>query len=162
MAIRKIRFEGDEVLRKTCKEIKAMTPKIKTLIEDMFDTMYEANGVGLAASQVGVLKRVVVIDVGDDEGNSSPIILINPVIVERDGEQTGNEGCLSLPGKSGTVTRPNYVKCNAQDENMQPFTLEGERLLARAICHELDHLDGILYRDIAEGELRSNEEEEEE
>lgn len=150
MAIRKIRYEGDPVLRKKCKEITEMTPKIKELIGDMFDTMYEAFGVGLAAPQVGILKRLVVIDVGDE----NPLVLINPKIIERDGSQTGEEGCLSLPGKVATVTRPDYVKCIALDENMQEITIEGEELLARAICHELDHLDGILYRDIAEDEVR--------
>ena len=137
-----------------------MTPKIKTLIDDMLDTMYDAYGVGLAAPQVGILKRVVVIDVGD-----RPWVLINPEITETSGEQTGDEGCLSLPGKSGTVTRPNVVTVNAYDENMEPFTLRGEGLLARAICHECDHLDGIMYVEHVEGELRDtvyNDDEDEE
>ena len=116
MALRTIREMGDEVLTKKCREIKEVTPRIQELIEDMLETMYEANGVGLAAPQVGILKRLVVIDVGE-----GPIILINPVIVETDGSQTGEEGCLSLPGKSGVVTRPNYVKVRAFDENMQEF-----------------------------------------
>ncbi len=149
MAIRNIREIGDEVLLKKCKEVKEMTPRIRELIDDMIDTMYDAYGVGLAAPQVGILKRIVVIDVmGDD-----PHVLINPRIVETSGEQTGNEACLSVPGKSGIVTRPNYAKVAALNENMEPYELEGTELLARAICHELDHLDGQLYVDRVEGEL---------
>ncbi len=150
MALRSIRVMGDEVLTKKCKEVTEMTPRTKMLIEDMLDTMYEANGVGLAAPQVGILKRIVVIDVTGDE----PYVLINPKIVETDGEQTGPEGCLSVPGKSGQVTRPNYVKVQALNVYMQPFELEGTELLARAICHELDHLDGHLYVEKVEGELQ--------
>ena len=150
MALRNIRVMGDEVLNKTCKEVTEMTPRIKILIEDMLDTMYEANGVGLAAPQVGILKRIVVIDVTGDE----PYVLINPKILETEGEQTGPEGCLSVPGKSGQVTRPNYVKVTALNAYMQPFVLEGTELLARAICHELDHLDGHLYVEKVEGELQ--------
>lgn len=160
MAIRNIREIGDEVLNKKCKEVTQMTPRIKELIEDMLETMYEANGVGLAASQVGVLKRIVVIDTTGED----PHILINPRIVESSGEQTGQEGCLSVPGKTGTVTRPNYVKAVALDVNMKPFELEGTELLARAICHELEHLDGHLYVEKVEGELMDvvyDEEEEE-
>ena len=149
MAIRNIREIGEEVLTKKCKEIKEMTPRTKELIEDMLDTMYAANGVGLAAPQVGVLKRVVVIDVTGEE----PYILINPVILEKSGEQTGQEGCPSVPGKAGQVTRPSYVKVPAQDVDMKTFELEGEGLLARAICHELDHLDGHLYVEKVEGDL---------
>ena len=148
MALRTIRIMGDEVLTKKCREIPLMTPRIKQLIGDMQDTMYEAGGVGLAAPQVGILKRLVVIDVGE-----GPIVLINPQILETSGEQTGDEGCLSLPGKAGQVTRPNYVKVRALDENMQEFELEGTELLARAICHELDHLDGHMYVEKVEGEL---------
>lgn len=114
----------------------------------MFDTMYDAMGVGLAAPQVGVLKRIVTIDVGE-----GPILLINPEIIETSGEQTGEEGCLSVPGKSGVVTRPNYVKVRAFDEDMKEIVLEGEGLLARAFCHEIDHLDGHLYVEKVEGEL---------
>ncbi|MCI5954304.1 MAG: peptide deformylase [Lachnospiraceae bacterium] len=150
MAIRNIREIGDEVLTKKCKAVTEMTPRIKELIEDMLETMYEANGVGLAAPQVGVLKRIVVIDTTGDD----PHILINPRIVESSGEQTGQEGCLSVPGKSGQVTRPNYVKAVALDVNMNEFELEGTELLARAICHELDHLDGHLYVEKAEGPLQ--------
>lgn len=153
MAIRKIREQGDEVLAKVCKEVKDMTLRTKLLIGDMFDTMYEANGVGLAAPQVGILKRIVVIDVTGED----PHVLINPKIMETSGEQTGYEGCLSIPGKSGTVTRPNYVKVAALDENMKPFELEGTELLARAICHECDHLDGHLYTEKVEGPLLNNE-----
>lgn len=150
MAIRNIREIGEEVLTKKCREVTEMTPRIRELIEDMLETMYEANGVGLAASQVGVLKRIVVIDTTGED----PYILINPRIVESSGEQTGQEGCLSVPGKSGQVTRPNYVKAVALDMNMREFELEGTELLARAICHELDHLDGHLYVEKAEGPLQ--------
>ena len=148
MALRNIRYEGDSVLYKTSKEVKEMTPRIKQLIEDMIDTMYEANGVGLAAPQVGVLRRIVVIDVGE-----GPKVFVNPRILEASGEQTGEEGCLSVPGKSGVVTRPNYVQAAALDENMQPFEIEGTELFARAMCHEFDHLDGHLYVEKVEGEL---------
>jgi len=149
MAIRNIREMGDPVLNKACKEVKEITDRTRELIYDMFDTMYEANGVGLAAPQVGILKRIVVIDVTGE----NPYLLINPVILETSGEQTGNEGCLSVPGRIGIVTRPNYVKVKAYDENLQPFELEGTELLARAICHELEHLDGHLYVERVEGEL---------
>ena len=143
MAKRTIRTDGDDVLRKVCKPVKSMTARTEELIDDMFETMYDSNGVGLAAPQVGVLKRIVVIDVMD--GN--PLVLINPEIVETEGEQTGPEGCLSLPGLEGEVTRPERVVCKALDMNMDEITVEGEGLLARCICHELDHLDGILYKD---------------
>ena len=149
MAIRNIREIGDEVLTKKCKEVKEMTPRTKELIEDMLETMYEANGVGLAAPQVGILKRIVVIDTTGED----PYILMNPRTVETSGEQTGQEGCLSVPGKSGEVTRPNYVKAVALDMNMNEFELEGTELLARAICHELDHLDGHLYVEKVSGPL---------
>lgn len=149
MALRNIREMGDEVLSKECKEVKEMTPRTMELIEDMIDTMYEANGVGLAAPQVGVLKRIVVIDVTGEDLH----VLINPRIVECSGEQTGQEGCLSVPGKSGVVTRPNYVKAVALDEKMRPIEIEGTELLARAICHELDHLEGHLYVEKVEGPL---------
>ena len=152
MAIRNIREIGDEILTKRCREVKEMTPRIRELIEDMLDTMYEANGVGLAAPQVGILKRIVVIDTTGED----PYILINPRIVATSGEQTGMEGCLSVPGKSGQVTRPNYVKAVALDVNMQEFELEGTELLARAICHELDHLDGHLYVENVEVDLAVN------
>lgn len=156
MALREIRLMGDEILTKPCKEVTKMTIRNKILINDMLDTMYEAQGVGLAAPQVGILKRIVVIDVGD-----GPIVMVNPEILERSGEQTGNEGCLSLPGKAGTVTRPMYVKVKAYDQNMKPVILEGEELLARAMCHEIDHLEGHMYVEFAEGPLFDAENEEE-
>ena len=148
MALRTIRVEGDPVLTKISRPVDKMTPRIHDLITDMLDTMYEAMGVGLAAPQVGILKRVVVIDVGD-----GPIILINPEIIEKSGEQTGDEGCLSVPGMSGQVTRPDHVKVKALNEDMEEVVYEGEGLLARAFCHELDHLDGHMYVEKVEGEL---------
>ena len=148
MAIRTIREYGDEVLEKECKEVTKVSLRTKILINDMLDTMYEAMGVGLAAPQVGILKRIVVIEIGE-----GPIVLINPEIIETAGEQTGEEGCLSVPGKSGLVTRPNYVKVRAYDEDMEEVEYEGEGLLARAFCHEIDHLSGKLYVDLVEGEL---------
>ena len=157
MAIRVIRTEEDPVLRKISKPVKEVTPKIVTLIDDMLDTMYEAMGVGLAAPQVGILKRIVVIDVGE-----GPIVLINPEILETSGEQTGDEGCLSVPGMAGQVTRPNYVKVKAMDEDMNEVEYEGEGLLARAFCHEIDHLDGHLYVEKVEGQLHDVTYEEEE
>ena len=156
MAIRTIREMGDDVLTKVCKEVPKMTLRTRILIEDMLDTMYQAAGVGLAAPQVGILKRIVVIDVGE-----GPIVMINPEILETSGEQTGEEGCLSVPGKDGVVTRPNYVKARALNENMEEYIIEGEELLARAICHELDHLDGHLYVEKVEGELHDTNYEEE-
>ena len=148
MALRNIRTMGDECLNKVCKEVKEINDRTRTLIEDMIDTMYEANGVGLAAPQVGILKRIVVIDVGE-----GPIVMVNPTILETSGVQTGQEGCLSVPNKAGIVTRPNYVKARAFNENMEEYEIEGTELLARAICHELDHLDGHLYVEKVEGEL---------
>jgi peptide deformylase len=141
MAIRQIREFGDDVLEKKCKPVREMTDSIQELIDDMFETMYEANGVGLAAPQVGILKRIMVIDcTGED-----PFVFINPEILETSGEQTGYEGCLSIPGKSGVVTRPNYVRVKALDRDMNEFELEAEELFARAICHECEHLDGHMY-----------------
>ena len=161
MAIRTLRTIGDDILTKKCKVVKDMTPRMKMLVDDMFETMYEMGGVGLAAPQVGILRRIVVIDVDEH-----PIVLVNPVITDTEGEQTGSEGCLSVPGKAGQVTRPMKVTVKAYDRDMQEFTLEAEELLARAICHELDHLDGKLYVDLVEGELYDvtdlEEEEEEE
>ena len=158
MALRTIRVQGDPVLEKICKPVKELTPRTKELIEDMFETMYDACGVGLAAPQVGILKRIVVIDTTGED----PILLINPRIVETSGEQTGNEGCLSVAGKTGVVTRPNHVKVIAQDENLETFEIEGDELLARAFCHEIDHLDGHLYVEKVEGELMDNADLEEE
>ena len=149
MALRQIRVMGDEVLTKQCREVKEMTPRLKTLISDMFETMYDACGVGLAAPQVGILKRIFVVETTGD----TPRVFINPEIVETSGEQTGEEGCLSVPGKCAVVTRPNYVKVRALDENMEPFELEATELLARAVLHENDHLDGHLYVEKAEGEI---------
>lgn len=148
MALRTIRIQGDPVLNKVCREVTEITPKVQMLIEDMLDTMYEACGVGLAAPQVGILKRIVVIDIGD-----GPIVMINPQIISADGEQTGGEGCLSIPGKAGQVTRPNHVIARAFDEEMNEFEIEGTELLARAICHELDHLDGHMYTELVEGDI---------
>lgn len=156
MALRNIRILGDEILKKQAKEVTEMTPKIEELIDDMFETMYDANGCGLAAPQVGIRKRIVVIDCVDQ-----PLVLINPEILETSGEQTGQEGCLSVPGKVGIVTRPNYAKVKALDENMDEIIVEGTELLARCLCHEIDHLNGIMYVDKAEGPLMDTEEAEE-
>ena len=160
MALRTIRIIGDEILTKKAKPVTEMTPKLEELIEDMLDTMYEANGVGLAAPQVGVLKRIVVIDVSEE--GDEPIILINPEILETSGEQTGGEGCLSVPGKNGQVTRPNYAKVKALDEGMEEIFVEGEGLLARALLQEIDHLEGHFYVEQVEGPLYDNEAEEQE
>lgn len=157
MALRTIRVEGDPVLTKISRPVDKMTPRIQDLITDMLDTMYDAMGVGLAAPQVGILKRIVVIDVGE-----GPIVLINPEILETSGEQTGDEGCLSVPGMAGQVTRPNYVKVKAMDEDMNEVIYEGTELLARAFCHEIDHLDGKMYTDLVEGELHRTSYDEEE
>ena len=157
MALRTIRTQGDPVLEKVCRPITEVTPRIRTLAEDMVETMYEANGVGLAAPQVGILKRLVVIDVGE-----GPFIMINPEIIESSGEQTGDEGCLSVPGKCGVVTRPNYAKVKALDENFEEYIIEGEELLARCLCHEIDHLHGVMYVDKVEGKLMDVEQGEEE
>ena len=156
MALRNIRILGDEILKKQAKEVTEMTPKIEELIDDMFETMYDANGCGLAAPQVGIRKRIVVIDCGDQ-----PLVLINPEILETSGEQTGQEGCLSVPRKVGIVTRHNYAKVKALDENMDEIIVEGTELLARCLCHEIDHLNGIMYVDKAEGPLMDTEEAEE-
>lgn len=155
MAIREVREIGDEILEKQCKDVSRLTLRTRMLIGDMLDTMYERMGVGLAAPQVGVLKKIVVIDVGD-----GPIVLINPEIIESSGEQTGEEGCLSVPGKWGKVTRPMYVTVRALDEDMKPFEMKGEGLLARAFCHEIDHLSGKLYVGLAEGGIHDVQTEE--
>lgn len=148
MAIREVRKKDDEVLYKVCKPVKDFDKRLWILLDDMYDTMKEKDGVGLAAPQVGILKRIVTIDVGEGQ-----LVMINPRIIETAGSQTGEEGCLSLPGKAGIVTRPNYVKARAFDEEMQEFEIEGTELLARAICHEVDHLDGHVYTEKVEGEL---------
>ncbi len=158
MAIRNIREMGDPVLNKVCKEVKEVTDRTRELVADMFDTMYEAEGVGLAAPQVGILKRIVTIDVTGED----PLMLINPVLLESSGEQSGNEGCLSVPGKTGVVTRPNYVKIKAYDIDLNPFEMEATELLARAICHEIEHLEGHLYVEKVEGPLMDVEDLEEE
>ena len=157
MALRTIRILGDPVLGKVCKEVKEVNDKITELIDDMLETMYEANGVGLAAPQVGILKRIVVMDIGE-----GPIVMINPQILETSGEQAGDEGCLSYPGKAGKVTRPNYVKARFQNEDMEWCEIEGTELLARCICHELDHLDGHMYTERVEGPIHDVKYEEEE
>ena len=158
MAIREVRTMGDDILGKVCKPVKEVNERTLQLIEDMFETMYETNGVGIAAPQVGVLKRIVCMDVGD--GNQ--YVMINPEIIELSGEQTGMEGCLSVPGKRGQVTRANYAKVKAFNENMEEIIIEGEGLLARCIQHECDHLDGILYVSKVEGELIDKEVDEDE
>ena len=157
MALRQIRIAGDPVLEKKCREVTEITPKIRQLIDDMLETMYDANGVGLAGPQVGVLRRIVTIDTGD-----GPLVMINPKILETSGEQKGEEGCLSLPGRSGIVTRPEYVKARAFDDQMQEYEIEAHELLARAICHELDHLEGRMYMELVEGGLHEVQPEEEE
>ena len=148
MALRKIREMGDDCLRAVCKEVTEITPRIEELVEDLIDTMYEADGVGLAAPQVGIRKRIAVVDVGE-----GPVVLINPEVVSAEGEQTGNEGCLSVPGKCGVVKRPLKVKVKTRNMNWEWEEIEGEELFARAMLHEMDHLDGILYVDKVEGEL---------
>ena len=160
MAIRTIREIGDPLLNNISKEVTSMTLRTHRLIEDMLETMYTVGGVGLAAPQVGILKRIVVIDVTEDA--SEPIILINPQIIFQEGEQTGNEGCLSVPGKVGVVTRPDHVIVRALNEKMEEIEVEGFDLMARAMCHELDHLDGHLYTELVEGPLMDVERPEEE
>ncbi|MDD6434819.1 MAG: peptide deformylase [Clostridiales bacterium] len=154
MALRTIRVEGDPILRKECRPVKEMNERTHILINDMFDTMYEADGVGLAGPQVGILKRLCVIDCGDD-----PLVLINPEIVSVEGEQIGQEGCLSVPGKYGIVKRPAKVTVRALNEDMEEYEVTGEGLLARALCHEIGHLDGQMYVDLVIGELHSYDEE---
>ena len=151
MALRTIRTEGDPVLEKICKPVKEITPRIRQLIDDMLDTMYDAAGVGLAAPQVGVLRRIAVVDVSEE--GEEPVILINPEVIESEGEQTGEEGCLSVPGVAGKVTRPESVKVRSLDMNLEEVIYEAEGLKARAFCHEIDHLDGKLYTRLVEGEL---------
>lgn len=157
MALRQIREIGDPCLKKTCKTVSVMNDRTLDLIDDLLETMYDAEGVGLAAPQVGILKRIAVIDAGEDY-QSGPIVLINPEVVETSGEQTDYEGCLSVPGKVGLVTRPDHVKVRAKDINMKEYTVEGEGLLARALLHEIEHLDGHMYVERVEGPLLTNEE----
>lgn len=151
MALRNVRVIGDDILYKNAKEVKEITDKVRELIEDMLETMYAADGVGLAAPQIGILKRIAVIDVSPEQDD--PIVLINPTIIHTEGEQRGSEACLSVPGKAGIVTRPNLVRVRAFDMDMVEFEIEGEELLARALIHEIEHLDGQLYVDKVEGEL---------
>ena len=154
MAIRKIVELGDEKLRKTCKPVEKFDLRLRILLKDMADTMYKAQGVGLAAPQVGILRRVVVVDIGD-----GLIELVNPEIIHAEGEQEGPEGCLSVPGRSGVVIRPNIVTVRAQDRDGEYFEITGEEFLARAFCHELDHLDGVIYVDKMEREIFPDDEE---
>lgn len=140
--IREIIKEGDDILRKKCRPVEKFDEKLHSLLDDMYETMQEANGVGLAGPQVGILRRVAVIDVGEGR-----VELINPEIVKESGEQTGDEGCLSFPGKWGEVTRPMKVTVKAQDRFGKEFKIKGTELLARAFCHELDHLDGVVFLD---------------
>ena len=156
MAIRNVRLENDEILRKKSRTVEVIDNKIKELVDDMIETMHAHDGVGLAAPQVGILKRIAVIDITEDRSN--PIVLINPEIISADGEQRGSEGCLSVPDKVGIVTRPNHVVVKAYNEEMEPFEIEGEELLARALVHEIEHLDGGLYVNKVEGRLYTIEE----
>ena len=155
--VRKILELGDENLRKTCKPMPKFDLRLWLLLRDMADTMYDAEGVGLAAPQVGILRRVVVIDVGDEHGL---IELVNPQIIATEGEQAGSEGCLSVPGRRGYVVRPNKVTVRAQDRKGKWFEITGEGLLARAFCHEIDHLDGIIYVDKMDHEIFDDDKEE--
>jgi len=158
MALRTIREDGDPILNKLSKEVKEITPRTKELIADMWDTMHEAQGVGLAAVQVGILKKIFIVEV--DEENK--YTFINPVIKFTEGEQTDYEGCLSIPGKIGEVTRPEHVIVEALDENMEPFTVDGHELLARAIMHENDHLYGKLYKELCTELLDAQNDEDDE
>lgn len=144
MALRTIRTDEDPILRKISKQVTQVTPRVKTLIEDMIETMQHADGVGLAAPQIGILKRIIVVQVEDD-----PMVFINPELIEESGEQEGSEGCLSIPGKVGIVKRPYHVKIKALNQKGEPIEFVGDELMARAICHEIDHLNGKLYTDIA-------------
>ena len=148
MATRIIKTDGDAVLRKKSRVVETIDDRIAQLLDDMNETMVEAEGVGLAAPQVGILKRIVIIDVGD-----GPIEMINPEITEYDGEQFGDEGCLSVPGKFGKVRRPNWVRVKFQNRKGEHVELEGEELFARAVFHELDHLEGVLFIDKVEGKI---------
>ena len=155
MAIRKIVTLGDETLRKTCKKQEKFDLRLALLLKDMADTMHKADGVGLAAPQVGILRRIAVVDVTSD--HSGLLEMINPEIIEREGSQTGREGCLSVPGRQGVVTRPMKIKARFQNRKGEWMEIETEGLEARAICHELDHLDGQLYIDVMDRELSEEE-----
>lgn len=151
MALRNIRVMGDTILNARAKEITEVTDRIRTLAEDMLDTMYDADGVGLAGPQIGILKRIIVLDVSAEA--DEPWVLLNPEIIEAEGEQTDYEGCLSVPGKRGIVTRPVKVKVKAKNLRFEDVEIEAENLFARALCHEIDHLDGHLYVEKVEGDL---------
>lgn len=158
MALRNIVKDGDEVLTKKCRNVVKFDKKLYTLLDDMAETMHRANGVGLAAPQVGILRRVVVIDISPDQ--DEVLELVNPRIIAYSGEQEGNEGCLSFPGQWGIVKRPDYVKVRAQDRFGEEFEMEGTALLARAFCHEIDHLNGVVFKEVAERMLTPKEIEE--
>ena len=155
MGIRKIVTLGDDALRKKCKKQEKFDKRLTTLLKDMADTMYKAEGVGLAAPQVGILRRIAVVDVTED--HSGLLEMVNPEITEREGQQTGREGCLSVPGRQGVVTRPMKIKARFQDRNGDTYEIETVGFEARAICHELDHLDGTLYIDVMDRELTEEE-----
>ena len=152
MGLRKILTDKDPALHKVCKPVTAFDAKLHKLLDDMGETMQDANGVGLAAPQVGILRRVVTVDLGDEI-----LELVNPSLLETDGEQVGGEGCLSVPGKYGLVKRPFYAKVKAQDRFGEWFEVEGEELIARCFCHELDHLDGIVYTEVMDRYLTEDE-----
>lgn len=152
MALRKILTDAEPALHKTCKPVTSFDGKLHTLLRDMRETLIESGGVGLAAPQVGILRRVVLVDTGEDI-----LELVNPTLIETDGEQEGAEGCLSVPGKYGLVKRPYYAKVRAQDRNGDWYEAEGEELIARCFCHELDHLDGIIYTEVMERYLTEEE-----
>ena len=152
MGLRKILTDKEPALHKVCKPVTSFDAKLHKLLDDMAETMQDANGVGLAAPQVGILRRVVTVDLGDEI-----LELVNPSLVETDGEQVGAEGCLSVPGKYGLVKRPNYAKVKAQDRYGEWFEVEGEELIARCFCHELDHLDGIVYTEVMDRFLTEEE-----
>ena len=155
MALRNIVKDGDPVLTKRCRPVEKFDKKLHTLLDDMAETMHHANGVGLAAPQVGILRRAVVIDISPEQ--DSVLELVNPKIIAYSGEQEGNEGCLSFPGQWGIVKRPNYVKVKAQNRFGEEFTVEGTELLARAFCHELDHLNGVVFKEVCERMLTRSE-----
>jgi len=152
MGLRKILTDAEPALHKVCRPVEKFDWRLHKLLKDMKDTLIDSNGVGLAAPQVGILRRVVLVDTGEEI-----LELINPTLIETDGEQTGAEGCLSVPGKYGLVTRPYYAKVRAQDRDGNWFEAEGEELIARCFCHELDHLDGIIYTQVMERFLTEEE-----
>lgn len=158
MALREIRLEGDPILYKQARPVEKMTDRMKTLVDDMLDTMYDGEGIGLAAPQVGILRRIFVIDTSEEDEEKDPLVFINPEVLETQGEQNGSEGCLSVPGKIANVIRPSWVRIKAYNKDMRQFVLEAEEVLARVILHEYDHLDGHLYPEKAEGPLMDIEE----